>query len=90
MSDPERGQALILAAIILDKPNADPDSDIAVLARQLNRAQEQLDTAAAFLDGLADMLDSLPRWTEECGCYTPTRMAAADCRAMAKKLRGET
>ena len=37
----ERGQALILAAAVLDRPNADPDDDIAILARQLGRAQEE-------------------------------------------------
>lgn len=39
----ERGRALILAAAVLDRPNADPDDDIAVLARQLTRAQEEID-----------------------------------------------
>lgn len=38
----ERGRALILAAAVLDRPNADPDDDIAVLARQFNRAHEEL------------------------------------------------
>lgn len=39
----ERGRALILAAAILDRPNADPDDDLAILARQLTRAQEEID-----------------------------------------------
>jgi hypothetical protein len=39
----ERGQALILAAAILDRPQADPDDDLAVLARQLTRSQESID-----------------------------------------------
>lgn len=39
----ERGRALILAAAILDRPHADPDDDLAVLARQLTRAQEEID-----------------------------------------------
>ena len=39
----ERGRALILAAAILDRPSGDPDDDLAVLARQLNRAQEEID-----------------------------------------------
>ena len=39
----ERGQALIIAAAVLDRPNADPDDDIAILARQLTRAQEEID-----------------------------------------------
>ena len=40
----ERGRALILAAGILDRPHADPDDDLAVLARQLTRAQEEIDS----------------------------------------------
>lgn len=39
----ERGRALILASAVLDRPNADPDDDIAVLARQLTRAQEEVE-----------------------------------------------
>lgn len=39
----ERGRALILAAAILDRPSGDPDNDLAVLARQLTRAQEEID-----------------------------------------------
>lgn len=39
----ERGRALILAAAILDRPGGDPDDDLAVLARQLTRAQEEID-----------------------------------------------
>lgn len=45
----ERGRALILAAAILDRPNADPDDDIAVLARQLTRAVEEIDKLKAEL-----------------------------------------
>lgn len=40
----ERGRALIIAAAVLDRPNADPDDDLAVLARQLTRAQEEIDS----------------------------------------------
>lgn len=36
--DAEFRQALALADRILDRPNADPDDDLAVLARQLNRS----------------------------------------------------
>lgn len=39
----ERGRALILAAAVLDRPSADPDDDLAILARQLTRAQEEID-----------------------------------------------
>jgi hypothetical protein len=40
----ERGRALILAAAILDRPNTDPDSDLVIMARQLTRAQEEIDS----------------------------------------------
>lgn len=36
----ERDDALKLAHRILDRPHADPDDDLAVLARQLIRARE--------------------------------------------------
>jgi hypothetical protein len=39
----ERDRALVLAGSILDRPNGDPDDDIAVLARQLTRAQEEIE-----------------------------------------------
>lgn len=39
----ERGKSLILAANILDRPNADPDDDLAILARQLTRCAEEND-----------------------------------------------
>jgi hypothetical protein len=44
---------------------------------------EQLTEAAAFLDAMAGRLDS---WMT----IKAIEHAAADCRAMAKKLRGET
>lgn len=40
---PEHGRALILAATVLDRVNADPDDDLAVLARQLVRTSEAND-----------------------------------------------
>jgi hypothetical protein len=40
--DRERDEAIVLANAILDRPNADPDDDLAVLARQLLRALERL------------------------------------------------
>jgi hypothetical protein len=39
----ERGRALIIASTVLDRSDVDPDSDLAVLARQLTRAQEELE-----------------------------------------------
>lgn len=50
----ERGRALIIAAAVLDRPNADPDDDIAVLARQLMRAQEELEAMKRASDALSD------------------------------------
>ncbi len=38
----ERKRALLLAAKILDRPNADPDDDLALLARQLSRACDEM------------------------------------------------
>jgi len=38
----ELTQAYLLAEKVLDRPNADPDDDIAVLARQLVRTMEKL------------------------------------------------
>jgi hypothetical protein len=38
----EKGEAIILANKILDRPYADPDDDLAVLSRQLLRALERL------------------------------------------------
>jgi hypothetical protein len=40
---PEADYALLLANKILDRINADPDDDLAILARQLLRARERLD-----------------------------------------------
>ena len=45
----ERREALVLADAILDRPNADPDDDLAVLARHLLRAQESIDALSAKL-----------------------------------------
>ena len=40
----ERGRAMIIAAAVLDRSSsADPDDDLAVLARQLNRANEEVE-----------------------------------------------
>lgn len=38
----EHEEALLLAGKILDRPHADPDDDLAILARQLLRTREQL------------------------------------------------
>jgi hypothetical protein len=40
--DRERDEAIVLANAILDRPDADPDDALAVLARQLLRALERL------------------------------------------------
>jgi hypothetical protein len=52
----ERGRALILAAAVLDRPNADPDDDMAVLARQLIRAQEEIESLCRLRDGLVEIV----------------------------------
>jgi hypothetical protein len=38
----EKDEAIALAERVLDRPYADPDDDLAVLARQLLRALERL------------------------------------------------
>lgn len=43
----EREQAQILAAAVLDRPNADPDDDVALLARQLQQALEEIEQLKA-------------------------------------------
>lgn len=45
----ERYQAIELANKILDRPSADPDDDLAVLARQLVRTSEALTTTGLAL-----------------------------------------
>lgn len=38
----ERSDAIKLANIILDRPNADPDDDLAILSRQFLRANDRI------------------------------------------------
>jgi hypothetical protein len=45
--------------------------------------------AAAFLDRMADRIEHMPIYGEQAEHWAKAE-AAADCRAMAKKLRGET
>jgi len=52
------------------------------LAVNYTRCVEQLTEAAAFLDGMAERLEAMR--------HTTTNETATDCRAMARKLRGET
>jgi hypothetical protein len=65
------------------------DTELVWQAR-LARAERQLTEAAAFLDGLAVKADA---WLAKEGHPIPGGQfeeAAAGCRAMAAKLRGET
>jgi len=48
---------------------------------ELIEAANKLTEAAAFLDGMAERMDDRPFDIRDC---------AADCRAEARKLRGET
>ena len=60
------------------------DTDLA----EIERMREQLTEAATFLDGLA--ADCASYATQQVGLSSKQFMrAAADCRAMAAKLRGE-
>jgi hypothetical protein len=45
----ERSRALALANAILDRPDMDPDDDLVVLARQLIRAQEEIELARGLM-----------------------------------------
>lgn len=49
----EAEEARILANRILDRPSGDPDDDLAVLSRQLLRADAALAIARAALEDLA-------------------------------------
>lgn len=44
----EAKQALLLADKVLERPSADPDDDLAVLARQLVRTREKLEALWHF------------------------------------------
>ena len=48
----EREESRILAHRILDRPNGDPDDDLAMLSRQLLRADERI---AAFTEALEQL-----------------------------------
>ncbi len=56
----ELDEAKVLAERILDRPNADPDDDVAVLARQLLRALERADRYLGGLVFYASDLNWMP------------------------------
>ena len=58
----ERQRALKLAAIVLDRPHGDPDDDLAVLARQLNRAQAQVERLHSANESLRALLRDIDLW----------------------------
>jgi len=65
----------------MNEPNADEWKDTATRLRiELEAARKQLIEVAAFLDGLSDRLV----------CHRCEHITAPECRAMAKKMRGET
>lgn len=43
LTEDERAQAARIADRLLDEPNADPDDDVRVLARQFGRSQEEIE-----------------------------------------------
>lgn len=66
----ELEEALVLADKVLDRPNADPDDDLAILARHLLRAHEQNRAryAMGFNDGMEEHRARIGRinaWLEE-------------------------
>ncbi len=69
----ERREAISLAQRVLDRPNADPDDDLAILARQFLRYGEVIDNLKADLSAMYDPTremieanrDAILRITEE-------------------------
>ena len=55
----EKESSVILANKILERPNADPDDDLAVLARQLLRREERLQLISDIAEG-SGTVNSLP------------------------------
>jgi hypothetical protein len=45
---PEHEHAIVLANLILERPNGDPDDDLATLSRQLLRTREKLEALWHF------------------------------------------
>jgi hypothetical protein len=61
----EIGEARFLANRILDRVSGDPDDDLAVLSRQLLRADEWIVNAAGILGNVAQILDVVKQeWAE--------------------------
>ena len=59
-------ESRLLANRILDRPNADPDDELAILSRQLLRADEHIERAADLLCNIAQILDVVKtEWTTE-------------------------
>jgi hypothetical protein len=54
----EKQQAFDLANAVLDKPYEDPDSDIAVLARQFLRAREEIDAMREALERIDVIIET--------------------------------
>lgn len=69
----EREEALYLANKILERPNADPDDDLAMLSRTLLRYKEWLDKAKA---------DLLPHTTQQA---TLCKLTVTRCLRCTKK-----
>jgi hypothetical protein len=63
------------------------DDAIARLEDQVQRACDKIDRLEAKLTEAAAFLDGLAKWLEVGGIWNTGHDPAADCRAMAKKLR---
>jgi hypothetical protein len=65
-------EARVLANKILDRVSGDPDDDLAILSRQLLRADEYIDRAADLLCNVAQILDVVKsEWAESWSPWSP-------------------
>lgn len=62
----ELDDAIKLANRILDRPNGDPDDDLAVLARQLLRSRERVSALSQWCSFSASVIKSGEPWTSAC------------------------
>jgi len=61
----EYTETRILANKVLDRINGDPDDDLAILSRQLLRADERAEFAADLFTNIAQILDVVKQeWAE--------------------------
>lgn len=83
----EHDLALAIADRILERPHADPDDDIAVLARQFLRAEERIATAATALARLSAPVteEEIDKAAEELHKLSNDRMPWSQCHDAYKR-----